>query len=220
MIARWPEDKELMDIWASLLANGGREDEAFEVKKIMYLKGMLTTEPELLKVVQYYSFYDMPYQAAQILETEMGAARISRTPETLKQLSDLFRQAREYRRAIPILEAAAGQSGDIISQARLYAELGEALYNEGDCKKSELAFFEAMKRGYDAGKSWMLIASCRYDSTVNLDRLNCEMSDAEMEKRVSRKSNRPMTRWFFPVSLISMMKSVKFMWPNMMQNIG
>jgi len=106
----------------------------------------------------------------------MNANRISRTPEKLKQLSGLFRQAREYKRAIPILEAAASQSGD----AKLYADLGEALYNEGSCQKSESAFTEAINRGYDAGKSWMLIANCRYDRTNSLDRLNCEMSDAQM----------------------------------------
>ncbi|MEP3654600.1 MAG: hypothetical protein ABJO36_06870 [Litorimonas sp.] len=176
MIERWPEDKTLLGTWASMLANGGREQDAFEVTKIMYLNGMLTTETELLKVVQYYSFYDMPYQAAQILELEMEANRISKSPEQLKQLSGLYRQAREYKRAIPILEAAAGLSGD----AATFAELGEALYNEGACAKSELAFTEAMNRGYDAGKSWMLIATCRYDQTNTLDRLNCGMTDAEM----------------------------------------
>ena len=176
MIARWPDDKSLWDALASMLANGGREDEAFEVKKIMYLKGLLTTEPELLKVVQYYSFYDMPYQAAEILEAELDAKRIARTPANLKQLSGLFRQARDYRRAIPILEAAASLSGD----AKTYAELGEALYNEGDCQESEAAFTEAINRGYDAGKSWMLIASCRYDQTPSLDRLECDMTKAQM----------------------------------------
>lgn len=176
MIDRWPEDKALWTIWASMLANGGREQEAFEVKKIMYLKGFIATEPELLKVVQYYSFYDMPYQAAKILEQEMADNRISRTPETLTQLSNLHRQAREYGRAIPVLDAAAKLSGD----AATYAALGEALYNEGDCVKSEVAFNEAITRGYDAGKSWMLIASCRYDQIAELDRLTCDMSDAQM----------------------------------------
>ena len=176
MIGRWPEDKTLWDAWASMLANGGREQEAFEVTKMLYLGGALNTESDLLKVVQYYSFYEMPYQAAEILEREMGANRISRTPERLKQLSGLFRQAREYKRAIPILESAASQSGD----AKLYADLGEALYNEGECERSEAAFTQAINRGYDAGKSWMLIANCRYDQTNTLERLNCDMSDAEM----------------------------------------
>jgi len=176
MINRWPEDKTLWDAWASMLANGGREQEAFEGTKMLYLGGALNSEDDLLKVVQYYSFYDMPYQAAEILEREMNANRISRTPAQLKQLSGLFRQAREYKRAIPVLEQAASQSGD----AKLYADLGEALYNEGSCQKSETAFNEAINRGYDAGKSWMLIANCRYDQTNTLERLNCEMTDTQM----------------------------------------
>jgi tetratricopeptide (TPR) repeat protein len=178
MINRWPEDKNLWDIWASMLANGGREQEAFEVTKMLYLGGALNQESDLMKVVQYYSFYDMPYQAAEILEREMNANRISRTPEKMKQLSGLFRQAREYKRAIPVLEAAASQSGE----AKLYADLGEALYNEGQCQKSEQAFNEAINRGYDAGKSWMLIANCRYEETQKLDRLNCKMTDAQMDE--------------------------------------
>jgi len=175
MINRWPEDKTLWDAWASMLANGGREQEAFEVTKMLYLGGALNTEQDLLKVVQYYSFYDMPYQAAQILEREMGAGRISKSTDKLKQLSNLFRQAREYKRAIPVLEQAAAGSSD----AKTYADLGEALYNEGDCAKSEKAFREAINRGYDAGKSWSLIANCRYEATQQQQRLNCEMTDAQ-----------------------------------------
>jgi len=184
MINRWPEDKTLWDAWASMLANGGREQEAFEVTKMLYLGGALNTEPELLKVVQYYSFYDMPYQAAQILEREMKAGRIASSSDKLKQLSNLFRQAREYKRAIPVLEQAAAASGE----AKLYADLGEALYNEGRCGESEKAFREAINKGYDAGKSWSLIANCRYEKTQQQDRLSCDMTKAQMDAAPITKS--------------------------------
>ena len=175
MINRWPEDKTLWDAWASMLANGGREQEAFEVSKMLYLGGALSSDSDLMKVVQYYSFYDMPYQAAQILEKEMNAGRISRSSDKMVQLSGLFRQAREYKRAIPVLEQAAASSG----QAKLYADLGEALYNEGQCVKAETAFKSAINKGYDAGKSWMLIATCRYEETQKNERINCQMSEAD-----------------------------------------
>jgi tetratricopeptide (TPR) repeat protein len=177
MINRWPEDKTLWDAWASMLANGGREQEAFEVNKMLYLGGALNSEQDLMKVVQYYSFYDMPYQAAEILEREIKNGRISRGSDKLVQLSNLFRQAREYKRAIPILEEAAASSGT----AKLYADLGEALYNEGQCQKAETAFKEAINRGYDAGKSWMLIATCRYETTQDMAPLSCKMSDEELD---------------------------------------
>lgn len=175
MINRWPEDKQLWDAWASMLANGGREQEAFEVSKMLYLGGAYSSEDELSRVVQYYSYYDMPYQAAQILERELNAGRIAQTPDKLVQLSDLLRQAREYKKAIPILEKAAASSG----KAKLYADLGEALFNEGQCVKAEGAFKNAMDRGFDQGKAWVLIANCRYDNAASEDRLNCKMSAAE-----------------------------------------
>jgi len=176
MINRWPEDKTLWDAWVYMLDSGGREQEAFEVTKMLYLGGGLTDENDLLKVVNYYSYYDMPYQAAEILEREIKANRIKETATTLTQLSTLFRSAREYKRAIPILEKAARQSGD----KDIYAALGEAHYNEGECGKSETAFNQAINLGYDAGKSWMQVASCRYDQTNTLERLNCKMTPQQM----------------------------------------
>ncbi|MEP6342488.1 MAG: hypothetical protein ABJ275_04165 [Maricaulaceae bacterium] len=183
MINRWPEDKTLWDAWASLLANGGREQEAFEVNKMLYLGGALNTEADLLKVVQYYSFYDMPFQAAQILEKEINAGSIRQSPERLVQLSDLYRQAREYKRAIPILERAASQAGT----GKLYADLGEALYNEGECVKAEKAFKDAMSLNFDKGKSWMLIATCRYEDAQKEPREVCK--DTNKAQRAASVKN-------------------------------
>jgi len=176
MINRWPEEKQLWEAWASMLANGGREQEAFEVTKMLYVGGALNSEQDLMKVVQYYSFYDMPFQAAEILEREMNSGRIPKDSDRMVPLSNLFRQAREYKRAIPVLEQAAASAG----QAKLYADLGEALYNEGQCQKAENAFKEAINRGYDAGKSWMLIATCRYEATQKQEPLQCDMTPAQM----------------------------------------
>lgn len=186
MINRWPEDKTLWDAWASMLANGGREQEAFEVSKMLYLGGALTQESDLMKVVQYYSFYDMPFQAAQILEQEMNRGRITSSPEKLVQLSDLFRQAREYKRAIPILEKAAAASG----KGKLFADLGEALYNEGQCGKAEDAFTNAINRGFDAGKAWMLIGTCRYESAQAEERPNCKGTTKESRNQTPRAVKR------------------------------
>ena len=177
MIQRWPEDNTLWNSWASMLGNGGREQDAFEVNKMLYLGGALTSESDIKKVIQYYSFYEMPYQAAQILEREMRNGRVARTAENLEELSKYYRTAREYERAIPILEEAANMAGS----AKLYAALGEALYNEGDCGRAQESFEQAIARGYDSGKSWMQIANCIYDSTQNAPRLTCDMTEDEMD---------------------------------------
>ncbi|MDB2438436.1 hypothetical protein N9W89_06940 [Hellea sp.] len=187
MIMQWPEERELWEAWASLFADAGQDEDAFAVKKLLYLGGALTTEPEILQIVQYYSYYEMPYQAAQILERELNAGRVTREPEKLVQLASLFRQAREYGRAIPVLEAATKMdaSGD------LHAGLGEALYNEGECERAETAFKQAINRGYDAGKAWTLIATCRYEDVQKQEKLSCKMSEeakAVAPRTVARQS--------------------------------
>jgi tetratricopeptide (TPR) repeat protein len=177
MIQKWPEDRMLWDNWASMLGNGGREQDAFEVNKMLYLGGAMTKESDIKKIIQYYSYYEMPYQAAQILEREMKSGRITRNAENLEELSKYYRTAREYKKAIPVIEEAAKISGS----AAQYAALGEAYFNEGDCDKAESAFKNAIQRGYDSGKSWMQVANCIYDSTQNVERLDCSMTDAEMD---------------------------------------
>lgn len=186
MITRWPEDRQLWENWTSLLAYGGREQEAFEVNKMLYLGGAMTSDSDLQKIVQYYGAYDMPYQAATILEREMNAGRMQTTSDRLVQLANLFRQAREYKRAIPILEKAANQS----KKAKLYADLGEALYHNGQCDRAETAFKDAINRGYDAGKSWMLIATCRYEDAQAEDRAVCSSTTAEQRKNSAKNKKR------------------------------
>ena len=193
MINRWPEDKSLWDAWASLLSNGGREQEAFEVNKMLYLGGALNSEADLLKIVQYYSFYDMPFQAAQILETEMNARRVNQTPDRLVQLSNLYRQAREYEKAIPVLETAAQQAGN----AKQYANLGEALYNEGQCVKAETALKKAMDLGFDRGKAWSWIANCRYDDAQTEPREVCKTSTKEQRKNSVKNQKREAAKAAF-----------------------
>ncbi len=175
MINRWPSDPDLWTAWASLFAAAGQDEDAFAVTKLLYLGGALTGEGEILKVIQYYSYYDMPYQAAQILEKELNAGRVSRDTDELVQLATLFRQAREYGRAIPVLEAATQSGGT----GELYAQLGEALYNEGLCGRAETTFKKAIDRGYEAGKAWTLIATCRYEDVQKQEKLTCEMSESE-----------------------------------------
>ena len=182
MIQRFPEDRQLWNTWASMLANGGREEDAFEVQKMLYLGGALNDESDLKKVISYYSFYEMPYQAAQILEREMDSGRISRSADNLKELATYYRTAREYGKAIPILEQAAQQA----NTGKLYADLGEAYYNEGQCDKAEQAFMNAINRGYDAGKSWMQVGNCIYDSTQSAPRLSCDDYPFESEDNYNR----------------------------------
>lgn len=175
MIGRWPDDKNLWDTWVSMLANSGREDEAFEVHKMMYQAGLLTDAKDLQTLVQYHAFYDLPYQAAEILEREIELGRVPETADNLKQTASFFRQARVPERAVPYLEKAAALSND----SRVKGVIAEKLASTGACEKSETAIKTATDQGYDKAKAYMLIGNCYFDKSVKLDRLSCDLTNAQ-----------------------------------------
>lgn len=170
MTEQWPQDRNLWDMYRSLLANNGQEREAFEVYKTQYRMGMVSTEQELLKLVQYHSFYDIPFWGAKLLETEMNEGRISKNTKNLKNLSNLLRQAREYERAIPVLRQIARLEGE----PKTFAELGEALIQRGDCSGAGKAFRMAREKGYPSDKLWMLLGTCQYEDAQKLQTLACD----------------------------------------------
>lgn len=161
MAARWPAEKNIWTSYASLLAQNGREEEAFEVNKVMYINGMLTEGRELVRLAQYYSFYEVPYRGAIILEREMNAGRVERTTENVELLSNMWRQAREWDRAIPVLR----QLAQMTNAGENYLKLGEALYQRGELQAATEAIEQALNRGglRQTGNAWVLLGNIRYE---------------------------------------------------------
>lgn len=161
MVGRWPQEKSNWTSYASLLAQTGREEDAFEANKIMYINGMLTESREIVRVAQYYSFYEYPYRGASILEREMNAGRVERSQSNLNLLANMWRQAREWERAIPVLRQVAQLTGS----GDDYLKLAEALYQERQLSEAEGAFQESLNRGgiNRPGQAWTLLGNVRYE---------------------------------------------------------
>jgi tetratricopeptide (TPR) repeat protein len=161
MVERWPTVKSNWTSYAAMLAQTGRETDAFEANKIMYINGMLTEGREILRVAQYYSFYEYPYRGAVILEREMNAGRVESSQRNLSLLANMWRQSREWERAIPVLRQVAQVTGG----GDDYQKLAEALYQRNHDAEAETAFQEALNRGGIGrpGDTWALLGTVRYE---------------------------------------------------------
>ncbi len=160
MVERWPDEEDTWTSLVALMAQTNNESGAFEANKLMYLNGMLTEERELVRLAQYYSFFEYPYRGALILEREINAGRVSASLANLEILANMWRQSREYDRAISVLEIIAPR-GD----GEDYLRLAEAYYQENRLNEAERAFERALALGGldRPGDAWALLGTVRYE---------------------------------------------------------
>lgn len=163
MINLWPGTKGYWTQLSGAYSQTGKDREAFSVLEVAYRAGLLTSESELLTLIQYYSFFDNPYRGAVMLDREMSAGNIDRDQDNLILLSQLWSQSREHKRSIPILrEAASGASN-----GELYYRLGQVLLADEQYSASQRALENAVNRGgmdrSDTGDAWLLLGTARFN---------------------------------------------------------
>ncbi|MFZ5616879.1 MAG: hypothetical protein ACOZAA_06115 [Pseudomonadota bacterium] len=162
MINNWPGERSYWVQLSGFYSNTGKDQDAFSVLEVAYRAGLLTKESELITLVNYYSFFDNPYRGARLMEREMDAGRIARNTKNLTLLSQLWSQAREHKRAIPVLRAAAQSAGT----GELYYRLGQVLLADEQYAESEKALTSAINKGglpaEKLGDAWLLLGTARF----------------------------------------------------------
>ena len=161
LLERDPTDIQLWQAIAGEYFQAGEDRKAFEVQKAMYLGGMLQTEDELMRIVNFYNSFDVPYASAKILEKEMNAGRISKTYQRLELLANLYQVAREFDKAIPVIREAAQLSPD----GKMYERLGRSFSELQQWEEAEEALIQAINKGglQNAGLAWVLVGQSRYE---------------------------------------------------------
>jgi len=161
LLAKNPNERKLWDAISGDYFRANNERKAFEVQKAMYLGGILKTEDELMRIVNFYNRFNAPYQSARVLEKEMNAGRITKNYEKMELLANLYQVAREYKRAIPVIEEAAQMS----PKGAMYERLGRSYLELRQWAKAETALENAISKGglSDRGMTYVLIGQTRYE---------------------------------------------------------
>lgn len=162
MINIWPNERAYWTQLSGLYSTTGKDQDAFSVLEVAYRAGLLRNENEIITLVQYYSFFDNPFRGARVLEREMGAGVVKRTVSNLQLLSQLWSQAREHKRAIPVLQEAAKLS----DKGELSYRLGQVLLADEQYVAAERALETAISKGgltqRQAGDCWLLLGNARF----------------------------------------------------------
>lgn len=164
MLVRWPGEKTVWSRFAGVLSHLERDQESFDVVTVMYVNGMLTEADELVRLARYYQAFGYPYRGAVILEREINSGRVDANPAEHRLLASLWRDAREWDRALPVLRRVATMTGIGTD----YEALGEALYQNREFEEAETMLRQALRQGglNRPGDTWSLIGN----SLVEQDR--------------------------------------------------
>ncbi|CAN0500267.1 unnamed protein product [Scytosiphon promiscuus] len=127
----------------------------------MYLAGLLTKEDEIMRVVNFYNRFNAPYHAAQILEKEMNAGRVTKSLKNLELLANLYQVAREHEKAIPVIRQAADAGGG----GAMLERLGRSYADLQKWEETEDALQQALKMGglKDRATAYVMIGQSRYE---------------------------------------------------------
>ncbi|MBK8198962.1 MAG: hypothetical protein IPK75_11405 [Acidobacteria bacterium] len=161
LVDRNPQERKYWDAIAGNYFQANEQHKAFEVQKAMYLAGLLKSEDEIMRIVNFYNQFNAPYYAAKILEKEMNAGRIKKTVEKMSLLADFYQVAREHEKAIPVIRQAAEMGGG----GAMYERLGASYSELQKWKETEDALQTALSKGgvKDKGTIWVRIGQSRFE---------------------------------------------------------
>lgn len=110
---------------------------------VVHLMGGLDSESQLLALAYMYLGSDAPYNAARIIEKGMEDGVIERNGKNLEVLGSAWQQSQDVRRALPVLEQAAQQSGS----GEIYSRLAGVYLDTDRPEDAVRAARNALNRG-------------------------------------------------------------------------
>lgn len=170
MVEIWPNELSYWRQLSSLYSEQQQQYKAFSAIETAYVNGLVEDESDIILLAQYYSSFNNPHRGAQLLEKEMEAGNVERNVDNLEMLSQLWSQAREQSKSIPVLREAAQMSED----GELYFRLGQALLADERNEEAEQAFENAIEQGgmddSQLADAWLLLGNARFNQAGPGDR--------------------------------------------------
>lgn len=170
MVTLWPDKLAYWRQLSGIYSEQQQQEKAFSAIETAYINGLTREERDVVLLAQYYSSFNNPHRGARLLEREMEAGNVERNVDNLKLLSQLWSQAREHQKSIPVLREAAGLAED----GELYFRLGQALMANEDNEGAEEAFENAIDLGGldqdTLADTWLLLGNARFNQAGPGDR--------------------------------------------------
>jgi len=194
MVEIWPDQLGYWRQLSALYLEQGDQFKSFAALETAYINGLVEDESDIILLAQYYSTFDNPHRGARLIEEEMDNGRVERNVDNLELLSQLWSQAREHDKAIPVLRQAA----ELSDEGLLSFKLGQSLLADERNEEAEEALEAALDKGgleeSRRAEAWMLLGNARFNQSGPGDRAQRAEADEAFEQAERFASTRRQAR--------------------------
>lgn len=160
LLQRHPDNALYWQQLAGIYQEAGQVSRVLAVQQLMYTRGLLRSEKDIVQLAQVLRYQGLPNRAAEILQREIDNGGIANSPGNLGLLADTWTEARELRKAAAALEASAAlaRTGETLHRlGQLYSELH-------DWGRARQALAQALSRGglKNPGGAYLLLGMAYY----------------------------------------------------------
>ncbi|HSG66267.1 MAG TPA: tetratricopeptide repeat protein [Gammaproteobacteria bacterium] len=128
MVVLWPDTARYWEMLSYMYLELEDDSNALATLMVAYKKGMVEGEAKLLNLVRLNLFLELPYEAGAILEAELAKGTIGESRENLELLLSAWTAAREYAKAVEVIDVLAPRSED----GRYYMQKAQLLGEQAD----------------------------------------------------------------------------------------
>ena len=193
LIVKSPEKKQYWMQLSSVYQQLKQYKKALAIRDLAFKKGLITKEKEILDLVNLYLYVDLPYKAAQLLQTEINGKRVKGTSKNWELLANAWTQAKEYKKATLALEKAS----HLNPKGVLFQQLGRIYVEQENWSSAIKALTKALQKGglKNPGNAYLLLGMSYYE----LKKIN-KAKHAFIQAKKYKKTRKSAGQWLDYIS--------------------
>jgi tetratricopeptide (TPR) repeat protein len=162
LISKWPNKKTYWTQLSNTYYRIKEDDKALSVIALAYRKGLLDQQQDLLYLSNLYSFKDVPFKAASVMQKGLQDGIIANEEKYWTQVGDTWYAAEEYEEALAAFEKA-GELADIgkIDLRRAYILIDMERWSEASA-----ALTQALEKGglkdRETGEAYLMLGMSEF----------------------------------------------------------
>jgi len=184
MVLHWPETARYWEMLASAYLELEDDGNALAALTVAYKKGLIDEEAKLVNLAKLNLFLELPYEAGKLLEAEIDAGTVSPTRPNLELLLTAWTSAREFERAVEVIDELAPLADD----GEFYMQKALLLNEQADWAGVVEATQQALEQGLEETGNALILKGVAHMELGQYDQALAALREAR-ETEISARRN-------------------------------